>query len=304
MYKCLKCAWFETNSHRRLVAHVEPQSLRMFRPQSLVQLSLSSYIFNFYTRDRVKEKPVGELFLCHVCELEFDSFAGRSNHFESECHRNKLNCLLDKLHHDRDSFLDYLTHNYSKSKSNFSNLITRVKCNACNEIFTNRTGRFRAHLNRGKHVLVAQSLVYLRYLLLIKKRLSSISYFKCKLCNYLTSSLRDMIKLHLHHEKLLQIINKLKSNYSNDNNRSIGRAMSFVFGLVKLEFEKKTNSNYNCCNNNFNNKSILNYTTTIAINDDNNNNDDDDDDLDNNRNDNDLSRKQIDFNNKTISINL
>jgi len=129
-----------------------------------------------------------------------------------------------------------------------------------------------AHLTSREHYFRAQSLIYLKYLLVIKRQralfeqqqrqhsISSINhdyyYFKCKLCNYQSRTLKEFIANHCvlgdkdecenngsgnkkHSRRLSKIINIVKRVEGNQ----IKQLMSFVFGLMKSQKMPKKNSN-------------------------------------------------------------
>lgn len=143
-----------------------------------------------------------------------------------------------------------------------------VKCCACKREM--HVAELSSHSTRATHILAAQSHVYLRYLQARRRQLlrtscstklcdnhcderdclARIYYFKCKLCNYQSRTIREFLDYHSvlrdddynddnnnknksnqHRRrlsKLLSIVKRVEGN-------QIKLLMSFMFGLVKSE---------------------------------------------------------------------
>ena len=174
----------------------------------------------------------------------FGHISSLSSSFKS---RRSLNCLVY-------SNLRLFSCNSCLFSTNDQRRIIRHKCTreslrciACKRDFIS-PGRLASHVRTLEHEFHIQSLIYLTYLLVVKRQQRQNSdeeyYFKCKLCNYQSRTLRELIENHHHHYRSILGDNNDDDDEEKNNRRrllskrrgnQIKQLMSFMFGLVKLE---------------------------------------------------------------------
>lgn len=176
---------------------------------------------------------------------------GHSSLSSSLKSRRSLNCLVY-------SNLRLFSCNSCLYSTNDQRRIIRHKCTreslrciACKYDFIS-PGRLTSHVHTLEHEFHIQSLIYLTYLLVVKRQRQNSEeyYFKCKLCNYQSRTLRELIENHHHHYRSILGYDDNDDEEKNNRRRllskrrrgnQIKQLMSFMFGLVKLE---KTNKKF------------------------------------------------------------